>query len=371
MRRSSRHNYYAFNYRSALMPEKKSSNTLLRQWEMLRLLPKAPSPQATVKQIREKLANVGFGVDDRTVQRDLKSLAAVFPIDVQDRAPPYGWRWNRDAHFDIPSMPLSEALALELVEQYLQPLLPLSQIDVLQGMFQASRQKLNGVGAGNPLSQWSSRVRVVQASQPFIAPKVGLEVQSVIYEGLLKRRQVSVNYRNANDELKEGMPLHLLGLVQRGPVTFLIARARDYNDNRIFDLHRVESAKLLDEMVNEPDDFDLDEYLATGALEFSQAGKRIAIELRLHDRQARLLKETPISIDQKITLDLQEGWSRLVATVNDTVQLRWWLRSLGERCEVLGPSEIREEFICLARGLCAIYQDKGITSRGDTAQKAW
>lgn len=339
------------------MPEKDSRQTLLRQWEMLRLLPKAPSPQITVRQLAEKLTDAGFRVDDRTIQRDLKSLAAIFMIDVQDGCAPYGWRWNRDAHFDIPSMPLAEALVIELVQQYLQPMLPLSQIEVLQGLFTASRQKLNAAAQSSPLSGWAKRVRVVQASQPLIPPPIDKAVQQVIYEALLKRKQVEVDYRNANGDLKESMILHLLALVQRGPITFLVARARDYTDNRLFDLHRIESATLLDAAVREPADFDLDEYLASGALEFSSRGETIRLELRITDRQAKYLAETPVSTDQSITPDARAGWSRLIATVNDTTQLRWWLRGMGERCEILGPALLREEFVSMVNKLGLIYEN--------------
>jgi predicted DNA-binding transcriptional regulator YafY len=339
------------------MPEKDSRQTLLRQWEMLKLLPKAPSPQMTVRQIRERLTAAGFAVDDRTVQRDLKALAAIFLIDVQDRAPPYGWRWNRDAHFDIPSMPLAEALVLEMVEQYLQPLLPLSQLGVLNGLFRASRQKLDAAGDANPLCGWANRVRVIQAAQPLIPPPVDEAVQLVIYEALLKRKQVEVNYRNSIGELKENMILHLLALVQRGPITYLVARARNYTDNRLFDLHRIEVATLLDDPIKEPKDFDLDEYLASGALEFSSKGESMRLEIRLTDKQAKYLSETPLSTDQVVSADTKEGWSRLVATVNDTEQLRWWLRAMGDRCEVAGPPCLREEFVKMAREMTLIYRE--------------
>ena len=76
------------------MPDQEKRKTLLRQWEMLKLLPKTPEPQVTVKHLREGLAAAGFDVDERTIQRDLKALADIFPIDVQDRSPPFGWRWN-------------------------------------------------------------------------------------------------------------------------------------------------------------------------------------------------------------------------------------------------------------------------------------
>lgn len=339
------------------MPDKKEKrDTVLRQWEMLRQLPKAPAPPITVQQMQERLEEAGYPVDARTVQRDLKALASVFVIDVIDRSPPFGWRWSREAPFEIPSIPLAEALALELVQQHLKPLLPTAQLDSLRGLFRASRQKLDALSEDNPMSRWASRVRVVPAHQALLAPPVNPDIQAVIYEALLKRLQVRVNYRNVKGELKEGMPLHLMAIVQRGPITFLIARARDYDDVRLFDLHRVEAAKLLTNPVRETAGFDLDEYLASGALDFTQTGMAIRLELRLLDKQAKYLSETPVSQDQVITPDEKPGWTKLTATVNDTAQLRWWLRSMGDRCEVLAPSSIRDSFVQLAQQMSKLYQ---------------
>ncbi len=71
-------------------------------------------------EITSRLNDVGYAVSVRTVQRDLKELSEIFPIELNDKnARDYGWRWMKNANLDIPGMSVSEALALRLVEMHL------------------------------------------------------------------------------------------------------------------------------------------------------------------------------------------------------------------------------------------------------------
>ena len=53
-------------------------DTLLRQWTLLRLLPRHPRRLEPAR-LKDKLDAMGIAVTLRTVQRDLNALAAVFP----------------------------------------------------------------------------------------------------------------------------------------------------------------------------------------------------------------------------------------------------------------------------------------------------
>ena len=64
--------------------------------------------------------------------------------------------------------------------------------------------------------------------------------------------------------------------------------------------------------------------------------------------------ETPLSIDQKITETDQEMFL-LEATVKNTEQLHWWIRSFGDAIEVCEPIALREEFAQQIKKLSKIY----------------
>ena len=54
-------------------------DTLLRQWTLLRRLPRHPRRLEPAR-LKDKLDAMGIAVTPRTIQRDLNALAAVFPL---------------------------------------------------------------------------------------------------------------------------------------------------------------------------------------------------------------------------------------------------------------------------------------------------
>lgn len=79
------------------------------------------------------------------------------------------------------------------------------------------------------------------------------------------------------------------------------------------------------------------------------------IQRDLSSGDIQRLVESPISNGQKI-VHLPDGTFELIAMVDDTQQLRWWLKGYGERVEVLEPESLRQEFINLAKGYASMYQ---------------
>ena len=114
------------------MPKIEKKSTLLRQWEMMRMLTISRSSSKhggrwdKASDIAIKLNDAGYQVSVRTVQRDLKELSEIFPIELNDRNPKeFGWRWISGANLDIPGMSISEALAMRLVETHMKQMLPI------------------------------------------------------------------------------------------------------------------------------------------------------------------------------------------------------------------------------------------------------
>ena len=336
------------------MPYNSKYQTLFRQWEMLRLLPRPPSPPVAAQQLVEKLEGSGFAVDERTVQRDLQTLKDFLPIELIGGTRPYRWRWEKAASLNIPGVTLPEALALRLVEQHLTPLLPTSMLDVLGGLFRDAEKKLNCVADINPAKSWLSKVRVVSPTQPLLPPKVDVRIQHIVYDALLRGLQVGVVYQGRQKEMPSRMPLHVLGLLQRGPVTYLVATAKDHTDIRLFALHRIQEATLLEAPVHIPEGFDLDAWLETGAMGFTRTDKPLLLYARFSADAVFHLRETPLSQDQTIVLEA-DGRYLVTATVNDTQQLRWWLLGFADGCEVLEPRELREQIAAALRSASDQY----------------
>ena len=331
------------------MPQKDKSSTLLRQWAMMRMLTVSRSDSKhdgrwdKASEIAAKLNATGYDVSVRTVQRDLKDLSEIFPIELNDNNPrDFGWRWPKDAHLDIPGMSIPEALAMCLVETHIKQLLPASMLDGLQGVFSLAQQKLDQTEKknSNHSKDWLEKVRVVSPTQPLLPPVVKEDVQAGIYQAVLENRQLTAEYQSMGSEQSKEYVLHPLGLIMRGALTYLVASAWDYADARLYALHRFSKVEILDAAVNTPEKFSLDKAIASGLAEFANQGEPIHLELRCTEWVAAYLAETPLAVDQKIEPEA-DGWVRLTATVNDTWQLHWWLLGQSAGVEILAPQVLR------------------------------
>ena len=87
---------------------KRMHSTLLRQWEMMRLLTVSRSDTKDegrwdkASEIADKLKDLKYEVAVRTVQRDLKELSTIFPIELNNKNPrDYGWRWIKGQNLNI------------------------------------------------------------------------------------------------------------------------------------------------------------------------------------------------------------------------------------------------------------------------------
>lgn len=107
--------------------------------------------------------------------------------------------------------------------------------------------------------------------------------------------------------------------------------------------------------VNKPSDFNLPGYLAGGAMQFGTPAK-IEIEAWVNGGLSRLLEETPLSNDMR--LSPKEDGARLTATVNDSWELRWWILSHAGSIQIQQPAQLRDEICQRLRDALDLQQDQ-------------
>lgn len=330
-----------------------NQQTISRQWNMLRLLPRFPR-KITVQEIKGKLASADFEVTERTIQRDLQELSEVFPLTADEREKPYGWSWQRDApSFDLPGLGVSEALTLVLVEQHLHNFLPPSALDQLQPYFKAAANALNLAREDGGSKAWLGKVRSVPAAQLLLPPSLDGDVQRNVYEALLRDRQLKLSYRKKGERVQVEYVVHPLAIVQRGPILYLVCTFFEYTDIRLLALHRVISAEMADASSKRPKGFSIDGVIASGIMGFG-GEEQIQLEAKFKAEEGAHLYETPISKNQHLE-ELEDGRVRLTATVVDTCELRWWLQGFGPNVEVVGPADLRDAIAAASKETSAIY----------------
>lgn len=327
------------------------NDTLLRQWAMLRMLRRAPKMTGT-QDILHNLEAQGIYTTLRTVQRDLHSLSLAFPI-ICDESRPKGWAWRADSgQLDIPGMDTHTALTFNLVEQYMQKLLPPTTLRHITPWFDQARNVM--ATSSSTVKRWKSKIRVIDRGLCQLHPQILPEVQAAIYDGLFNGVQVEVTYEAiTKDEGSKTYCINPMGLVVRDQVVYLACTIRQYKDVRFLALHRVSSARLLDSPIVQQKHFDIDQSAAT-TLGILQADKPMQLELKVKNLIAKYLAESPIAEDQQI-MSTDSDWSIIKATMPDSQQVRTWLMGMGADVEVIQPTSLRSEFQLLASDLIAKY----------------
>ena len=317
------------------------ADSSLRLLLLLQQIPREPR-YISSQQLYERLDDAGYTVSLRTVQRDLVKLSSHFPL-VQSDATGRGktgvaWAFSKDSqHMAFPGMDAVTALTVSMASEHLKPLLPRQVLQYLQPWQQEAEEQLHKLNSSK-FQGWMDKVRI--APQHFLqAPHVDAEAVALIYEALLENRQFMATYKDKAERI-----IHPYGLVQQGHTLYLLCRFYQFDDVRITALHRYQSVELLDEPVRPFPEFNIDDYLDGGAMQWLLAEpQRLKLKLRIIAWLARHLEETPLADQQSVTIDPHNPECYLLeADVSDGMQLRRWLLSQGAGLQVLEPAPLRK-----------------------------
>jgi predicted DNA-binding transcriptional regulator YafY len=296
--------------------------TVLFTLELLRHIPR--SHKVSAAELHEQLSSAGYDRDIRTIQRQLKTLSEHFPIELDEKSKPFGYRWAKDAKgLALPTLSEQESLLLQLAEQQLRNLLPDSLMKSLKSLFRQARANLGveHLSGAKRDKEWLSKVRVISTTLPLIAPDLKPGVFEHVSSALYGNRWLTLDYRSFNGKTAtcEVMPL---GLAQQGPRLYLVCRYRGFDNERTLAMHRILSAKALTLTFERPREFDFVTYEADGRFSFGE-GRRVRLSFLIEQDMGMILQESPLSADQVVTE--VDGKFRITATVVESVLLDRWL----------------------------------------------
>lgn len=315
------------------------SDTILRQWAMLRRIPRRPQ-KVTVRELAAHLEAEGFRITRRQIQRDLVDLSAVFPLASDAPAKPAGWQWIGDQAFDLPGMDPPTAFAFVMTNQFMEKQLPVAVVAGLDPYFRRARAVLGDSGS-SALADWPDRIRVVPNGFRPRAPALDESMLGKVYDAVLKRRRLAIEYVARGEDLPKSCEISPLGVVVKEPVMYLVCTFWNYEDIRQIAIHRMRSAKVLDVEANTSSGFSLDNYVASGELAYPLHPRReIDFVAVFSGESAAHLIECAIGLNQ-VTEILTDGRVRVKATVLDSSEFRWWLLGFGDHAEVKEPWELR------------------------------
>ncbi|MFM8441914.1 MAG: helix-turn-helix transcriptional regulator [Methylococcus sp.] len=341
-------------------------DAILRHWVMLQLIPREPGG-ISAQQLREKLAAIDplYDVHKRTIERNLMQLMSVFPsLDYDDRqAGGNRWFWQKDTVMDVPRLDAKTALMFRLAEIFLTPMFPPATLDELRPHFRQADKALQEIDERG-YARWPDKIKLIQNSQRLLQPDLQPAILEVVYAALFEERRFRMRYQVRSGERRE-YEVSPRGLVFRDGIVYAVCTLSDRPDIRQLPLHRMLTAELLEAPIAPLPGFNLDHYVRDYfdyPLRFLKANAEVRdsipatlrLEITLNAVNAVHLQEAPLSADQTTAIQ-PDGRVRFTASVANTERLRWWILSYGERIEVNGPPDLREEMAERVRRMGAIY----------------
>ena len=201
-----------------------------------------------------------------------------------------GWSWREKSDLiSLPNISPTVALSFKLVEFFLNEMLPSSVKKSLGPYFKQSKKLLKSQEKKNNLSSWASKVRIVPRTQPLLPAEVNPQTLHTVYQALLEEKQISAQYKRRDGEIYRYGVLHPLRLVFRHNVIYLVATIKDYSDLKQFALHRFKKCQLIEKNLTKLDGFNLDNYIATGAFDYTDSDNEFKL-VAIFSKQAAMSK---------------------------------------------------------------------------------
>lgn len=334
-------------------PAMNTASTLLRQWQMLLLIPRYPA-RITVSELVRKLQDREFSVGKRTVERDLHVFETLFALQVDDREKPHGWSWPRHAEiWSLPAMNDEQAITLYMLERHLKVMLPPTVVETLSPLLKAAREKLKTTTHSKALRDWPDKVRALPPTQPLLPGRIDAKVQEAVSLALLNNQWLEIRYLSRGKAKAGQYIIQPLTLVLRGAMFYLACRFKGHEDDRFIALNRVEKAVRQDETFTRPQNYDIDAKIAQGWFGFGQTAPA-KLELLFQRATGEHLVETPLAEDQHIE-ETADGRLRVRASVPITPQLKWWILAFAEQVEVIKPISLRREIAAHINQMTKLY----------------
>ncbi|MDO5768540.1 MAG: hypothetical protein Q4P13_03475 [Psychrobacter sp.] len=186
---------------------------IIRQWHILNFL-MIQTAYVSTKEIQTYLKSIGLSENLRTLQRDLKMLQDIMPIESRTDSKPYSWRWQRLPDINCSDMTLTQALAFQLVETDLKPHIPTDLLEQLEPvlikarftLMRAQYQRIEAEKSHLKHSEKSSRHSIKQEENDghklyFRSPSIHTQSLNSLWLSLPKIIKNHFNTNSSKDNL--------------------------------------------------------------------------------------------------------------------------------------------------------------------------
>lgn len=314
-------------------------DSLLRQWNLLKAL-QSHHYGLSVDELAERLE-----CDKRTVQRDLKALDGLFPLEAETRD--YGKKfWTLPDHMTTSGelqLTLTEMISLYLGEQLLTPLAGTPMGDGLT----SALEKIRAVLPRKALLYFE------ELEETFLFKAVGREDYSehdgqiaTLNRAIVDEEAVRLTYASASRGEEVATTFHPYGMILLGASLYCVGHMAEYDEIRTLRVSRIVDVQPTGKEFERPRRFSLARHTA-GAFGVFNSGQAQLIRVEFSGWAATNVREVQWHESQEITADDGETLTADFR-LTSTVEFKRWLLGFGRHAKVLEPvsfaQDVAEEF---------------------------
>ena len=290
-------------------------------------------------------------VSVRTIHRDVEALSEAGVPIYAERGPHGGIRLVDGSRTRLTGMTADEAEALFLsglpgpaAELGLGTVVAAARLKVLAALPPELRARASRLVERFHLdvSGW------FQAGEP-------VPCLATLSEAVWEARRVTIDYRREDQVVRR--TIEPLGLVLKAGVWYVVALVD--GSTRTYRIGRVVTAELLDERFERPASFELASFWVESSTAYERDAARVEVTLRIRDDHLDWLRtavgDGPVDAATVLAVDDPDGWRHLRVRLDWPREVPGRLLGVGPDLEVLGPPEIRERMVSLARSILRRY----------------
>lgn len=313
-------------------PKKKYSQAqrLLKIWDMLH-----HRGQVTIPELMRE-----YGVNRRTVQRDLAALTESYAIEEGDRTPDHEktFRVRPTARLETLKLTVTEMVALHMGQNMFAFTRGTQLADAMSSLYEKLQARL----CARNVELRRLLPKKLYCTAGF--PKTYGEADDVLNDmltGLLDEEKVGVTYRPPGRTAYQDV-IHPYTLVAHNHALYVIAHSERAGARRMYALERIQaSERRKDERFAYPDDYDPSRELGP-AFGISTGAAPTRVRLLFAAEVAPYVAARQWHASQ-VTTARADGSLEVAMEVGVTEELLHWLTGYGGAVQVLSPRKLREQ----------------------------
>ncbi len=282
-------------------------------------------------------------VSERTIHRDMEALSATGVPVIAERGAGGGWSLLDSYRTNLTGLNLSEVQALFVAA-------PIHLMNDL-GLRQASERALIKLLAALPGERsrhdaafMRQRIHIDGAGWQQEAELV--EWLPVIQEALWQECKLLLSYQRSDGTIAERL-VDPLGLVAKGRIWYMVANVE--GQTRTYRVSRIQQARLQEEAVVRPPDFDLAAFWVESSAQFKANLPRYCATFHVHPA---ILQDMRYSGQiEKIYPPDADGWINVDVRFEIELQARAFALGFGGQLDVLTPTELRDTVLRVAQAI--------------------